>query len=150
MPEGITSNSQTLSLEEFQKQQKNNRASQNMDRDAFLKLLMTQLQNQDPLEPMDDKEFVAQMAQFSSLEQMTNLNETVQKFTEEQKQNQFVSHSDLIGRQVMYEAGSDEEPEIKESLVTSVAFKDGKAELILESGDRTSVNKVTLIQEGKE
>lgn len=47
-----------------------------LDRDAFLKLLTTQLSNQDPLNPTEDREFIAQMAQFSSLEQMQNLNDT--------------------------------------------------------------------------
>ncbi|MDR5658265.1 flagellar hook capping FlgD N-terminal domain-containing protein [Serpentinicella sp. ANB-PHB4] len=59
--------------------QKNRTFNNDMDKDAFLKLLVTQLQNQDPLSPMEDREFIAQMAQFSSLEQMQNLNETAEK-----------------------------------------------------------------------
>ena len=50
---------------------------QTLDKDAFLKLLVTQLNNQDPLKPMEDREFIGQMAQFSTLEQIQNLNKTM-------------------------------------------------------------------------
>ena len=50
-----------------------------LDKDDFLKILITQLSHQDPTQPMQDKEFVAQMAQFSSLEQMTNMSGALSK-----------------------------------------------------------------------
>jgi flagellar basal-body rod modification protein FlgD len=56
-------------------------AKQALDKDDFLKILVTQLQHQDPTSPMQDKEFIAQMAQFSSLEQMTNMSAGFQKLS---------------------------------------------------------------------
>ena len=54
-------------------------ANGTLGKDDFLKLLVTQLQYQDPLNPMDDKQFIAQMAQFSALEQMQNMSATTTK-----------------------------------------------------------------------
>ena len=52
----------------------------NLGKDAFLEILVTQMKNQNPLEPLKDTEFIGQMAQFSSLEQLTNLNTTMNQF----------------------------------------------------------------------
>jgi len=51
--------------------------SDGLGRDAFLQLLMTKLKNQDPTNPETDTEFLAQLAQFSALEQLTSINTAV-------------------------------------------------------------------------
>lgn len=55
------------------------RMNDSLDKDAFLQLLVTQMQYQDPLDPQDNSEYVAQLAQFSALEQMTNVYKSVEE-----------------------------------------------------------------------
>ncbi|MDX9974358.1 MAG: flagellar hook capping FlgD N-terminal domain-containing protein, partial [FCB group bacterium] len=54
-----------------------NAVSNELSKDTFLQLLVNQMQNQDPLDPTDNSQMIAQLAQFSSLEQMSNLNGNV-------------------------------------------------------------------------
>ena len=70
-----------------------------MGKDDFLKLLVAQLQHQDPMNPMDDKDFMGQMAQFSSLEQITNLVAATQQQAFSSQMSQAVG---LIGHQVSW------------------------------------------------
>ena len=68
-----------------------------LGKEDFLKILITQLSHQDPTEPMEDKEFIAQMAQFSTLEQMTNMNQEFSRLTGMLASGQAVS---MLGKQV--------------------------------------------------
>ena len=74
-----------------------------MGKDEFLKILIAQLSHQDPTQPMQDKEFIAQMAQFSSLEQMTNVSSEIAKVAALLAKSQAVN---LLGRMVEVAAGS--------------------------------------------
>lgn len=75
---------------------------QNLDKDDFMKILITQLKHQDPTKPMEDREFIAQMAQFSSLEQMTNMSRQFTELTATLKGAQAMN---LIGREVEIVSG---------------------------------------------
>lgn len=72
----------------------------NLDKDSFMLLLVTQFKYQDPLNPMEDKEFIAQMAQFSSLEQLMNLNTSMEDLTTATNNQQMINATSYIGKLV--------------------------------------------------
>ena len=90
-----------------------------LGKDEFLKLLVVQLENQDPTEPVDDKEFIAQLAQFSSLEQMTQMNTALLNMIANYKTD--LSYS-LLGKQV--EVLDRNTGEAADGVVTEVSFND--------------------------
>lgn len=73
---------------------------QELGQSAFLELMITQLNNQDPLNPAENTEFIAQLAQFSSVEGMERLNGNFDDFTESFLSNQALQASSLVGRSV--------------------------------------------------
>ena len=79
--------------------------SNDLDKNAFLQLLVTQLRCQDPLEPMDDREFIAQLAQFSSLEQLQNMNSNLGFFMDLTILQQA---SNLVGKEVDVYGGDED------------------------------------------
>ena len=89
-----------------------------LGKDAFLKLLVAELSNQDPLNPMEDREFISQMATFSSLEQMQNRNKTLTSMSDANKFNAV----QYIGKAVAFTSGDGEEAVQKVAVVNHVWF----------------------------
>mgnify|MGYP001215864611 CR=1 FL=1 len=74
-----------------------------LDKDAFLKLLVAEIQNQNPLEPMDNQKFVDQMTQFTTMEQMTNMSESFQDFIEASMATTKLQASAVVGKYAVIE-----------------------------------------------
>ena len=78
--------------------------SANLNKDDFLKLLLTQMQNQDPLNPMDNTEFLSQLSQFSQLEQIYNVNQNIQDLAASQNSTRDMLLANLLGKTAKVEA----------------------------------------------
>ncbi len=89
-------------------------------KEDFLKLFVAQLRNQSPLNPQEGHEFIAQLAQFTSLEQLTNLNTS---FSDMLKYQQLLGGGELIGKNASYiGTGSDGNPQ---GVITGIKISDG-------------------------
>ncbi|MBO7747892.1 flagellar hook capping protein [Paenibacillus sp. MWE-103] len=98
----------------------NKPADESLGKDDFLKILVTQLQNQDPMQPLQDKDFIAQMAQFTSVEQLVNMADQLSAL----RQNLGMASS-MIGKNVEWYDYSDTGEMIpKNGIVDSIVIKD--------------------------
>lgn len=141
----------SLLLSDYQNSQRKT-GSSTLGKDDFLKLLITQLANQDPTNPMQDREFITQMAQFSSLEQMTNMNSTMQKFIDSQQDNKLIAYNQFVGKEITWHriSVSDDKnatPVIEEGTgkVVSLQFKDNNVYFILEDGTKLEPANISQI-----
>jgi len=121
-----------------------------LGKDAFLQILITQLQNQDPTQPMDDKQFISQMAQFSSLEQMQNVASGIKDLLESQQQSQLMNYTSFIGKEVKWlELTEDKEGNstVNEGtgVINELKFVDGQPVFILEGGKEITPGNISSI-----
>lgn len=126
-----------------------------LGKDAFLKLLITQLQHQDPTNPMDDREFISQMAQFSSLEQMQNMTKAMESLLASQQQTQLMNYTSFVGKEIKWHELTDKlddkgKPVINEGTGTikSVKFVDGNAVFELADGKELTPGNISAILGG--
>jgi flagellar basal-body rod modification protein FlgD len=124
--------------------------NQILGKDDFLRILLVQLQNQDPLNPLEDKEFISQMANFSTLEQMVNMTTMLEKFIQSQNKNSVLQYSELIGKEVYWEETQVDETgqEVSATMrgvVKSVLQKNNEIILELEDGTAVSSNLITKV-----
>lgn len=119
--------------------------SSNLGKDDFLKILVAQLANQDPLKPMEDKEFISQMANFSSLEQMVNMNKTLNSWVAHQNNGQLLQYSELIGKEVTWTESTDDGEVTRTSSVAKIHFDQGETTIELDDGTKVTPAQITTL-----
>lgn len=109
-----------------------------LDKDAFLQLLVTQMRYQDPLNPSTDTQYIAQLAQFSSLEEMQNMSTTLSN----------TQATDLVGKNVIMETTtSSGESTYISGKVDYVEIVDGEANLSINGGLYPVSNLDTVVDD---
>ncbi len=102
-------------------------AGATVNQDEFLRLFVAQLKNQSPMDPLKGHEFIAQLAQFSSLEQLTNLNSS---FADSLKFEQLLGAGNLIGKRAAYiDATSDTGS--SEGVVSGTTISNGTTSIVI-------------------
>lgn len=132
-----------------------------LGKDDFMKILIAQLQNQDPTNPMQDTEFIAQMAQFSALEQTMNLTKAFEKFAESQNQSQLIQYNSFVGKNVKWHEietdengkvveGEDGKPVINEgtSTIVGVKYVEGSVIFTMSDGKELTPGNISEVLAG--
>ncbi len=109
----------------------------------FMKLLITQLRNQDPTKPLEDKEFITQMTQLTSLKQLNEMINTMQTFS---KELAFTRTLGLVNKEVIYERA---EGVMARGIVESIRVKNGQTFLNV-NGEEVSLEQVSEIAAPRE
>ena len=161
----ITVDGVTQTLENYQASQtQTNKDNSALGKDAFLQLLVTQMKYQDPLDPQDNGEYLAQLAQFSALEQMTNVADglsDVSKLVSNIDTSVLVGQlSSMIGKDIQWSVdntSTDADGNTTttttqlEGKVTGVSISDGSPTIIASSGGKTyqvAIGNISRIGEG--
>jgi flagellar basal-body rod modification protein FlgD len=133
---------------------------QSLGKDAFLQLLVTQLKNQNPLSPQDNGAFVAQLAQFSSLEGINTLNDSVNAISSNFSSSQALQASSLVGRSIIIQTdkamvdtsksmtGSVDVKTATGNVTVKITDKDGNLVRTIEMGAQ-AVGSQNFIWDGK-
>jgi len=118
----------------------NTTGSTSLGKEAFLKLLVTQLQYQDPLEPQSNEEYISQLAQFSELEQMQNLASSFSNY----------SSLSLVGKSVIVEPGISDDTSSGNQIAGTVDYvqlEDGDAYLSIDGSLYKAEDLVTVLDD---
>lgn len=113
----------------------------NLKSEDFINLLITQLQNQDPLEPMKNEQILTQVTQIGTLQSQTELSSSIKEMV---LQNQVSAASGMIGKLV---AGVDDQGSVMAGVVTSVKVVDKNVVLQLDNGQEIELARVTGVTE---
>lgn len=130
-----------------------------LGKDEFLQLFITQLVHQNPMEPLNNDQFIAQMAQFTAIEQATNTSQNVAKLLEAQQENnelltmllasqgnplsmQMYEGASLIGHRVIAKHGDEV---AVQGVVSKVTVSDGTVQVHLENGKSFLISEITEI-----
>ena len=159
MPQGVNSTTKdtiTDSMYLVNKQRDERKTGPDtMGKDVFMKILIAQMANQDPTNPMKDTEFVAQMAQFSALEQTMNLAQAFEKFATSQNQSQLIQYNSFVGKEIKWHEVSDEKDENDKPIINegtgviqSVKYIDGSVIFTMADGKELSPGNISEVMNG--